>query len=82
MSNGEPYGQAAPPGLHHVNPLTAAHYDQIMAAERTIHDLLPQLDKAQSCNVPGCDQIRENLRRWQSQLSNIKQTYFPNGRPT
>jgi hypothetical protein len=81
MSNGQ-HALARPSALSPTGgPLTASHYDQILAAERTIHDLLPQIDKAETCNVPGCAQLRENLRHWASQLSNLKQSYFPNGRP-
>lgn len=61
--------------------LTAAHFDLIENAERTLHDLLPELDKAQGCDVPGCDEMRARAKAYLAKLGKFKATYFPSGRP-
>lgn len=61
--------------------LTPAHFDVIEGAERKLHDLLPELDKAQSCDVPGCEEMRARARQLLAKLGKFKATYFPQGRP-
>jgi hypothetical protein len=81
MSNGQETVGGQLPSIGMINPLTATHYDQIQAAQRILHDLLPQLDRASSCNVPGCDELRSRTRHLAERLSKFVQVYFPNGRP-
>lgn len=73
MSQGQPNSI---PG----QPLTAAHYDALISAERTYHDLLPEIDKAMECGVP-CDDVKRDAHRGYARVRKFLASYFPNGRP-
>jgi hypothetical protein len=61
-------------------PLTAAHFDQLTTASRAYHDLLAELDKAESCGI-DCQRYRSEAQAAAAQATKLLATYFPNGRP-
>jgi len=62
-------------------PLNAAHYDALINAQRSYHDLLAELDKADQCGV-ACQHVRSAAVSHNARIQKLLGTYFPNGRPT
>lgn len=61
-------------------PLNAEHFDQLTLASRAYHDLLAEMDKAESCGIQ-CQRERSQALAASNQISKILATYFPHGRP-
>lgn len=57
------------------NPFTKRDYDKLKMAERTIHDLLPNLDKAEACGV-DCEQLRSYVTGFSQVLQAIERNFM------
>jgi hypothetical protein len=51
------------------------HYEQVLNAERKLHDLLPVLDKAENCGI-DCGQFRDLHQYLSQQLSALKREFM------
>lgn len=48
----------------------------ILNAERTLHDLLPELDKSEECGV-DCQAYRSAVKEMQGRIEAMKRNFFP-----
>lgn len=56
--------------------LTNEQYAKLLDAERTIHDILPDLQKLEECDV-DCQQFRAQVEQRQRQIAALKQNFAP-----
>lgn len=57
------------------NPLTDEDLKEIERAERMLHDLLPAIEKAESCGLE-CQHFRDVMEALQKDLAAFKANYF------
>lgn len=54
---------------------TKRDFDSVQDAKRTIHDLLPQLDKAEGCGIE-CAEIRQVAETFRNRLEAIEKQFM------
>lgn len=54
---------------------TRKHYDDLKAAQRTIHDVLPVMDKAEACGME-CREFRDRAKYLSEMLSLIEKEFM------
>lgn len=55
--------------------LTKSHYDMLRAAQRRLHDLLPFVDKAESCGF-DCQPYRQAHADFGQQIEKLLTEFF------
>ena len=61
--------------MHKADIFTKRDFDAVQEAKRTIHDLLPQLDKAENCGIE-CAEIRQVAEAFRTRLEAIEKNFM------
>lgn len=56
--------------------LSPESFNNLLQAERNLHDMLPEFDKAEECGIE-CQYLREGARDILERMAKMKQYYKP-----
>jgi bacterioferritin-associated ferredoxin len=56
--------------------LSRERYTELLAAERTFHDLLPDIDKLEQCGE-DCQAMRQVVQEEMARIAKVKQFFAP-----
>lgn len=59
--------------------LSNEDYAELLNAEREMHDMLDELDKAEKCDIP-CQEFRRIHSQYMKDIQSLRENYAPSNR--